>query len=271
MVEGLCDEALARNNAESYQLLAAGVYFTAKTGRAIPLPALPAAKRALECVSDDDYIQWEDLNDDIPVVTGQVHFGDSFAAGMGTGSTSGDKCRVGSNNFGKLLHDSFTEGFDYQNLACSGDTVAGLYDKLHGWQNPTIDSLATMTIGGNDLGFSNIIKHCILRYFNSVIGWDAGWCSHYKSAAKSFMADTGADGLQYKLTSIYLRIIGWTQSNPVRVYILYPTYAPALTFSRTSIFTSRVIQDSSMPIQQSAIRFRSAIGIGIRSTILTSG
>lgn len=219
MVEGLCEAKLARNNAENYQLLAAGVYFTAKTRRTIPLPVLPAAKRATECVATDDYIQWDDVEDDIPAITGQVHFGDSFAAGLGTGTTSGNKCRVGSNNFGQLLHDSFEEGFDYQNLACSGDTVAGLYDKLHGWQNPTGDSFATMTIGGNDVGFSDIVKHCILRYWNAPIGWDAPWCYKYKRDARNLMADTGADGLQYKLTSIYLRIIGWTQQNPVSISI----------------------------------------------------
>ncbi|OGE47618.1 hypothetical protein PENARI_c040G05131 [Penicillium arizonense] len=203
-----------------------------KTRRTIPLPVLPASTSATECVVADDYIQWDDVNDDIPDVTGQVHFGDSFAAGMGTGNTpTAQKCRVGSNNFGQLLHDSFVGGFDYQNLACSGDTVAGLYDKLHGWQNPTVDSLATMTIGGNDLDFSNIVKHCILRYFRALVGWDAAWCSHYKSAAKSLMADTGADGLQYRFTSIYLRIIGWAQQNPdFNLYVAgYPRFFNADT------------------------------------------
>lgn len=215
-VEGLCLEERARVNAESYQLLASGVYFSVKTGRSIPLPPLPATKRSDQCVATNDYLQWDDVNDDIPPITGLVHFGDSFAAGMGTGSTGWfDKCRVGSNNFGKLLSDSFEAGFDYQNLACSGDTVAGLYDKLHGWQNPTGDSLATMTIGGNDLGFADIVKYCILRYWNSVKGWDAYGCYRVKNAAKSLMADTGADGLQYKLSSIYMRIIGWTKQNPV--------------------------------------------------------
>ncbi|KGO69674.1 Glycoside hydrolase, family 71 [Penicillium italicum] len=232
MVEGLCDQELARKNAENYQLLAAGVYFTEKTSRTIPLPVLPASTSATECVVADDYILWDDVNNDIPDVTGQVHFGDSFAAGMGTGNTpKAQKCRVGSNNFGQLLYKSFAGGFDYQNLACSGDTVAGMYNKLHGWQNPTVDSLATMTIGGNDLDFSNIVKHCILRYLNAFIGWNAAWCYHYKSAAKSLMADTGADGLQYKLTSIYLRIIGWAQQNPdFNLYIAgYPRFFNADT------------------------------------------
>ncbi|KAJ5827408.1 hypothetical protein N7447_004171 [Penicillium robsamsonii] len=231
-IEGKCDAAGARKNAENYQLLAAGVYFTQKTRRAIPLPALPASPSATECVLAEDFIQWDDVNEDIPDVTGQAHFGDSFAAGMGTGKTpTAQKCRVGSNNFGQLLHDSFVDGFDYQNLACSGDTVAGLYDKLHGWQNPAVDSLATMTIGGNDLDFSNIVKHCLLRYYNSALGWDAAWCSHYKSAAKKLMADTGADGLQYKFTSIYLRIIGWAQQNPdFNLYIAgYPRFFNADT------------------------------------------
>ncbi|CAG7981019.1 unnamed protein product, partial [Penicillium nalgiovense] len=233
IVEGLCSPATARRNAESFQFLAAGIYFTAKTGRDIPLPPTPQSvtKRADSCVSSDDSLNWDNIWYDDAVVTGQVHFGDSFAAGMGTGKTSRDKCRLGSANYGQLLHNSFAEGIPFQNLACSGDTVAGLYDKLSGWTNPTVDNVATMTIGGNDVGFSDIVKHCILRYFNSYTLWDAWYCSSYKKAARNLIDDTSADGLQYKLTSIYLRIIRRTQSNPdFHLYIPgYPRFFNAET------------------------------------------
>lgn len=224
-VDGTCPVESFRNKAESYQFLAAGIWFSKKFGRAIPLPPAPASTSGDLCPTYDDSYDWDDGGYDAAVVSGQVQFGDSFAAGMGIGDTSKDACRLGSNNFGQLLHDVFVDGFPYQNLACSGDTIAGLYDKLSGWTNPTQDNLATLSIGGNDVGFANIVKHCILRYYNSFALWDAPWCAYYKRAARNLIADTSADGLQYRLTSIYLRIIGKIRSNPVsRVFFLFSFY-----------------------------------------------
>ena len=37
-------------------------------------------------------------------ILGYVHFGDSYASGMGAGTTSSDKCRIGSNNYGDQIH-----------------------------------------------------------------------------------------------------------------------------------------------------------------------
>ena len=45
----------------------------------------------------DDYLVI-DGDENAISVTGYVHFGDSYASGMGTGTTSSDSCRVGSNN-----------------------------------------------------------------------------------------------------------------------------------------------------------------------------
>jgi hypothetical protein len=51
----------------------------------------------------DDYLIIDGPDDDSVSVTGYVHFGDSYASGMGTGTTSGDSCRVGSSNCEFLL------------------------------------------------------------------------------------------------------------------------------------------------------------------------
>ena len=49
------------------------------------------------CPIMDDYLVI-DGDENAISVTGYVHFGDSYASGMGTGTTSSDSCRVGSNN-----------------------------------------------------------------------------------------------------------------------------------------------------------------------------
>lgn len=72
----------------SHQFVAAGIWFSKKFGRAIPLPPTPASASGDSCATYDDSYDWDDGGSDVAVVTGQVHFGDSFAAGMGTGDTS---------------------------------------------------------------------------------------------------------------------------------------------------------------------------------------
>jgi hypothetical protein len=69
-----------------------------------------------------------------PIKNGYVAFGDSFAAGMGTGTTSEDNCRIGSNNFGNLLM-RYTDNpeVEYQGRQCSGDTVEGLAKQIDWW------------------------------------------------------------------------------------------------------------------------------------------
>ncbi|PKX91286.1 putative alpha-1,3-glucanase [Aspergillus novofumigatus IBT 16806] len=228
-VEGVCPGDLAGKNAESYQFVAAGVYFSRKCGHNIPLPPLPPtpSKRATTCPNFADYIFWDAIGDDLVPVTGYVHLGDSFAAGLGTGTTSGSPCRVGSNSYGKLVYDSLDgEDVPFQNVACSGDTIPGLNNKLAGWQESSAYNLGTVTIGGNDVGFSNIVKHCILRYLNSPLGWDAFWCSYYKRAARNLMADTSKKGLQYLLGSIYSQIHQKATSNPdFHLYVAgYPRF-----------------------------------------------
>jgi hypothetical protein len=51
-----------------------------------------------QCPYVNDYVVVDGTDPDGIAVTGYVHFGDSYASGMGTATTSGDSCRVGSNN-----------------------------------------------------------------------------------------------------------------------------------------------------------------------------
>jgi hypothetical protein len=58
---------------------------------------LKEKRQADSCPLVDDYLIIDREEDGISV-PGHVHFGDSYASGMGTGTTSTDSCRVGSNN-----------------------------------------------------------------------------------------------------------------------------------------------------------------------------
>lgn len=68
-----------------------------------PMQELKEKRQTNSCPVMDDYLIIDGPDDDSVSVTGYVHFGDSYASGMGTGTTSGDSCRVGSSNCEFLL------------------------------------------------------------------------------------------------------------------------------------------------------------------------
>lgn len=136
-------------------------------------------------------------------------FGDSFAAGMGTGTTSSDSCRVGSNNYGDLLYQSLGDkSIPYEIKLCSGDTLTGLNRQIDGCSQPTVPTLGTLTLGGNDLGFSEMVKYCVLNPYTWRFGSTVrGWCVDAEEKARNLMRDSGPTGLTHKLKEAYQRIL----------------------------------------------------------------
>lgn len=104
----------------------------------------------------------------LPIQKGYVAFGDSYAAGIGTGTTEGDGCRRGENSYPKQLAALPDGDIDFQNLPCSGAIVGevlqgGKNSQIDAWTNPQNADIATLSIGGNDVGFYNILTACVLR------------------------------------------------------------------------------------------------------------
>lgn len=101
----------------------------------------------------------------VPIKTGYVAFGDSYAAGIGTGVTEGSGCRRGQFSYPQQLASLAPEA-DFQNLPCSGAIVTdvrGDSGQISAWSNPERADIATISIGGNDIGFYNILTACVLR------------------------------------------------------------------------------------------------------------
>lgn len=105
--------------------------------------------------------------------------GDSYSAGVGTGDRFTNprdpdrKCLTTTGSYPKLLELNYLalrQGLEF--LSCSGDVIANINEKNS--QNresqltmmKSIDKssykMATLSIGGNDLGFSSIVKSCIV-------------------------------------------------------------------------------------------------------------
>lgn len=158
--------------------MAAGVWFTTKCGKDIPLPdAAPSFKpratidsRQLSCPATPEYIP---LDVDDPIGS-YVHFGDSYGAGMGTGTTSRDRCRVGSNNFGRLLYSYMNDAsISYDGRVCSGDTLTGLSKQIDNWSNAGDASIGTLSVGGNDVGFRNLVYYFVIN-IKKFLPWFTG-------------------------------------------------------------------------------------------------
>lgn len=191
------------------------------------------------CPLYDDYIVYDgvDTGNDLDI-DGYVQFGDSFGAGMGTGSTSWDSCRIGSNNYGRLLHDWLGgNNIAFEQKVCSGDTTKGLNRQIDEWKDPQKPNLGTVSMGGNDLGFSDIVWHCVVTPNTARLGSTSRTlCLEAEAKANALLDDNGPDGIRAKLSNAYTRIL-LKSGRKVRIVLsCIPPIMP-LTPSRTSTST----------------------------------
>ncbi|MFI5937582.1 SGNH/GDSL hydrolase family protein [Actinoplanes sp. NPDC051494] len=118
--------------------------------------------------------------------TRYVALGDSYASGVGAPPYLDAECLRSDNAYPSLL----AAGKPFTFAACSGATTADLLaNQLGGLNRRT--KLVTVTIGGNDLGFGNGVRTCLL-------GTDAD-CLAVVAAAKQFSAEV----LPGRLDSVY--------------------------------------------------------------------
>jgi lysophospholipase L1-like esterase len=97
-----------------------------------------------------------------------VALGDSYSAGVGAGgTTSGGDCDRSTNAY-PALWAAANSPTSFTFAACSGATTADvLNSQLSSVTANT--SLVSITIGGNDAGFSNIMETCVLESTDSCV------------------------------------------------------------------------------------------------------
>jgi len=111
-----------------------------------------------------------------------VLMGDSYTAGNGSEGADPDDCYRGPLTWGAQwaeLKSTSNRQVSTLNLACSGAVVADLDAQIQ--QLPADAAVVLLTIGGNDLGFSAIVRDCF------VLDILPGTCSR--------AVDSGTDGL----------------------------------------------------------------------------
>jgi hypothetical protein len=97
-----------------------------------------------------------------------VALGDSFSSGVGTGSyTLSSSCRRGVYAYPWLVAQQ-RAGTSLTFVACSGATTTSLMANQIGSVSADTN-VVTVTIGGNDIGFSNLIVQCTLGDCSSAL------------------------------------------------------------------------------------------------------
>ena len=159
----------------------------------------------------------------MPIQKGYVAFGDSYGAGIGTGVTGKGGCRRGSHSYPQQLAAMAGPDIDFQFLPCSGAVVGeilqgGKNSQIDSWRNPENADIATISIGGNDIGFFPILNACVLR----VNEFRSGNCDDEIQKAQDMM--NGRD-LFTDISTALRQIIDKSGRTDFKVYMTgYPAF-----------------------------------------------
>ena len=95
-----------------------------------------------------------------------VALGDSYSSGDGAGNYSDGSCLQSANAYPVLWHNA--HGGSFVNETCAGATTS---DVINSQLSPLSASttLVSITIGGNDVGFSSVMETCVLGSDSSCI------------------------------------------------------------------------------------------------------
>src|SRR5437764_3463952 len=135
-----------------------------------------------------------------------VDLGDSYSSGVGTRvfySESGS-CKRSPEAYGPKV--AAQRGYTLSFQACSGAKTTAVNNNQLGTLSSTTN-LVTITIGGNDAGFSNVIINCALYYFT---------CGSAINEANSFIAnklpsllDTTYNNIRSRATTAHVVVLGY--------------------------------------------------------------
>ncbi|KAK6537192.1 hypothetical protein TWF694_011389 [Orbilia ellipsospora] len=166
-------------------------------------------------------------------VGGWTAFGDSYAAGIGTGKpydTDQTKCRRGTGAYGYQMQKiitSYNAGLPnpggpatFDLLACSGATMNDLLklsDPLNQivlWDPSRAQyDFVTLSISGNDVGFGNIAAHCIY-------GWPSNSnCDQDINDARRLIDEGTGGTIEVKLRAIFAAIFAKRTRQDTRMKI----------------------------------------------------
>lgn len=164
-----------------------------------------------------------------PSYSHYVALGDSYASGSGLGMATDSNCHRSSYGYPARLAKALKVP-DFKNVTCSGATTRSLWSRQ---QNPSAPpqldrlsrktDLVTVTIGGNDLGFTSVLEQCVV----------AGLTNRQGSPCRNKFTAGGRDQLQAKINQLAPRVRSLVtdikrRSPSARVVVVgYPSIFPS--------------------------------------------
>lgn len=121
-----------------------------------------------------------------------VALGDSYSSGLGAGSESGS-CELSPNAYGPLWAAANSPA-SFTFAACGGATTSDVINSQVSSLNSST-TLVSITIGGNDVGFSSIMETCVLESTSS--------CENAISTAEQYANNTLPGQLNTMLADIH--------------------------------------------------------------------
>jgi len=134
--------------------------------------------------------------------------GDSYSSGVGTRvfyEESGE-CDRSPDAFGPKV--AAAKGYTLSFQACSGAKTGEVISKQLGTLSSTT-SLVTITIGGNDAGFSNVIINCALYYFTC--GSAISEANTYIKNTLPGLLETTYKDIRAKATTAKVVVLGYSK------------------------------------------------------------
>ncbi|HXD53400.1 MAG TPA: SGNH/GDSL hydrolase family protein [Solirubrobacteraceae bacterium] len=135
-----------------------------------------------------------------------VDLGDSYASGVGTRvfyEESGS-CKRSPEAYGPKI--AAAKGYTLNFEACSGAKTTDVNSKQLGNLNSTT-SLVTVSIGGNDAGFSNVIINCALYYFTC--GSAINEANEYIAKTLPGVLNTTYNNIRSRATTAKIDVVGY--------------------------------------------------------------
>lgn len=124
-----------------------------------------------------------------------VALGDSYSAGVGAGSTSDGSCDQTAGAYGVLWANAHAPA-SFANETCAGATTSSVISTQLGALS-SATTLVSITVGGNDVGFSSVLERCVLdsttTCVNAVNSAEAQAKSTLPAALANVLSDIRAD------------------------------------------------------------------------------
>jgi lysophospholipase L1-like esterase len=135
-----------------------------------------------------------------------VDLGDSYASGVGTRTfySESGSCKRSPEAYGPKI--AAARGYTLSFQACSGAKTTDVNANQLGTLS-TSTALVSISIGGNDAGFSNVILNCALYYFTC--GGAINEANSYIATKLGGVLDTTYNNIRSRATTAHIVVIGY--------------------------------------------------------------